>query len=122
MKIPAVFCLPLFLGAQFMAGQQAQSALPAGTVAPAAVAPAPATANSDATVVEEIIVRVNSSIISRSDLKRSEDQMAAEQSKQDPNASPENAPQQKDLLRDLIDQQLLLNKGRSWASAPIPSW
>lgn len=93
-----------------MAGQQAQSALPAGTVAPAAVAPAPATANSDATVVEEIIVRVNSSIISGSDLKRSEDQMAAEQSKQDPNASPENAPQQKDLLRDLIDSRLLSQK------------
>ncbi|MFZ1134593.1 MAG: peptidylprolyl isomerase [Candidatus Korobacteraceae bacterium] len=102
--------MPLFLGAQFMVGQQAQSALPAGTVAPAAVAPAPATATSDATVVEEIIVRVNSSIISRSDLKRSEDQLAAEQGKQDPNASPENAPQQKDLLRDLIDSRLLSQK------------
>ena len=30
--------------------------------------------------------------------------------KQDPNASPDNAPQQKDLLRDLIDSRLLSQK------------
>ena len=65
---------------------------------------------SDATVVEEIIVRVNSSIISRSDLKRSEEQLAAEQTKQDPNSATESAPQQKDLLRDLIDSRLLAQK------------
>ncbi len=59
------------------------------------------------TVVEEIIARVNNSIISRSDLKRSEDQLATEQSKPDPGGPPENQPQQKDLLRDLIDSQLL---------------
>ena len=93
-----------------MAGQQAQSALPPGTVAPAAVAPAPSSNNNDGTVVEEIIVRVNNSIISRSDLKRSQDQLAAEQSKQDPGASPDNAPQEKDLLRDLIDSRLLSQK------------
>jgi len=62
------------------------------------------------TVVEEIIARVNSSIISRSDLKRSEEQLAVEQSKADPNVPAENQPQQKDLLRDLIDTQLLSQK------------
>jgi peptidyl-prolyl cis-trans isomerase SurA len=92
-----------------MAGQQGQSALPPGTVPPATVAPAPAASN-DATVVEEIIVRVNNTIISRSDLKRSEEQLAAEQTKQDPNAVTEGAPQQKDLLRDLIDSRLLAQK------------
>jgi peptidyl-prolyl cis-trans isomerase SurA len=109
MKIAAFFSIPLVLGAQFMAGQQGQSALPAGTVPPATVAPAPAATN-DATVVEEIIVRVNSSIISRSDLKHSEEQLAAEQTKQDPNSATESAPQQKDLLRDLIDSRLLAQK------------
>jgi len=62
------------------------------------------------TVVEEIIARVNSSIISRSDLKRSEEQLATEQSKSDPNIPGDSQPQQKDLLRDLIDTQLLSQK------------
>ena len=62
------------------------------------------------TVVEEIIARVNNSIISRSDLRHSEEQLAAEQAKQDPNVPAENQPQQKDLLRDLIDTQLLSQK------------
>jgi len=62
------------------------------------------------TVVEEIIARVNSSIISRSDLKRSEEQLATEQSKSDPNIPADGQPQQKDLLRDLIDTQLLSQK------------
>jgi peptidyl-prolyl cis-trans isomerase SurA len=109
MKISAVFCVAFFLGAHVAVGQQGQSALPAGTVAPAAVAPAPSQ-SSDATVVEEIIARVNSSIISRSDLKRSEEQLAAEMSKQDPSAASDNQPQQKDLLRDLIDSRLLAQK------------
>ena len=61
-------------------------------------------------MVEEIIARINSSIISRSDLKRSEEQLTAEQSKADPNIPAENQPQQKDLLRDLIDTQLLSQK------------
>ena len=46
---------------------------------------APASQSSDATVVEEIIVRINNSIISLSDLKRSQDQLTAEMNKQDPN-------------------------------------
>jgi peptidyl-prolyl cis-trans isomerase SurA len=62
------------------------------------------------TVVEEIIARVNNSIISRSDLKRSEEQLAGEASKADPSIPAENQPQQKDLLRDLIDTQLLSQK------------
>lgn len=93
-----------------MIAQQAQSALPAGTVPPATAAAPAAERTSDATVVEQIIARVNNSIISQSDLKRSEEQLAAEQSKQDPGSAPENAPQQKDLLRDLIDSRLLTQK------------
>ena len=111
MKKPAILLFTFFASAPLLFGQQGQAALPAGSVPPATVAPAPAPAQSnDMTVVEEIIARVNNSIISRSDLKHSEEQLAAEQSKQDPNAPAENAPQQKDLLRDLIDTQLLSQK------------
>jgi peptidyl-prolyl cis-trans isomerase SurA len=90
---------------------QTQAALPPGSVPPAA-APAPAAPSqpSDQTVVEEIIVRINNSIISLSDLKRSQDQLAAESAKQDPNAPPDAQPKQQDLLRDLIDSKLLAQK------------
>ena len=111
MKIFAFVLLVFLLGAPLLVGQQAQAALPSGSVSPNAAAPAPAASQpSDMTVVEEIIARVNSSIISRSDLKRSDEQLAAEQSKADPNTPAENQPQQKDLLRDLIDTQLLSQK------------
>jgi peptidyl-prolyl cis-trans isomerase SurA len=62
------------------------------------------------TVVEEIVARVNNSIITRADLKHSEEQLAAEMSKPDSGMPSENQPQQKDLLRDLIDTQLLTQK------------
>jgi peptidyl-prolyl cis-trans isomerase SurA len=110
MKITAVLCLPLVLGAQVMIGQQAQSALPGGTVPPAAVAPPANSQPNDATVVEEIIVRVNNSIISLSDLKRSQEQLKSEGEKVDPSVPAEGRPQEKDLLRDLIDSRLLAQK------------
>ena len=110
MKITAVLCFPLVLGVQAMSGQQAQSALPPGSVPPAVAAPAANAQPSDATVVEEIIVRVNNSIISLSDLKRSQEQLKSESEKQDPSTSAENRPQEKDLLRDLIDSRLLAQK------------
>ena len=112
MKKSTVILTTFLLGAPWLVGQQAQAALPSGTVPPTTtVAPASAASqSSDMSVVEEIIARVNSSIISRSDLRRSEEQLAAEQSKADPNTPPENQPLQKDLLRDLIDTQLLSQK------------
>jgi len=94
-----------------MIGQQTQSALPGGTVPPAAVAPPAANSQpSSASVVEEIIVRVNNSIISLSDLKRSEEQLKAESEKIDPSVPADSRPQGKDLLRDLIDSRLLSQK------------
>ncbi|HWS96133.1 MAG TPA: hypothetical protein VN620_06610, partial [Candidatus Methylomirabilis sp.] len=60
MKIPALLLLSTSLSGSFLFGQQSQSALPAGSVPPASAAPAPAPSQaSDATVVEEIIVRIN---------------------------------------------------------------
>jgi peptidyl-prolyl cis-trans isomerase SurA len=93
-------------------GQQGQAALPAGTVPPAsASAAASASPSTDATVVESIVVRINNSIITQSDLKRSQEQLAQELSRQDPNAPADaNTPKQQDLLRDLIDSKLLAQK------------
>ncbi len=64
------------------------------------------------TVVEEIIARINNNIITRADLKRAREQMLSDMHQQEPNATlAEQTDREKDLLRDLIDQQLLLQKG-----------
>jgi peptidyl-prolyl cis-trans isomerase SurA len=64
-------------------------------------------------VVEEIIARVNNQIITRSEFQRSKDQLRDEVKQQDPNdADKVYSEREKDVLRDLIDQQLLLDKGK----------
>jgi peptidyl-prolyl cis-trans isomerase SurA len=64
-------------------------------------------------VVEEIIARVNNQIITRSELARSKDQLKEEVKQQDANnADKVYSEREKDVLRDLIDQQLLLEKGK----------
>ncbi len=65
------------------------------------------------TVVEEIIARVNNEIITRSEYVRSREQLKQEIQQQDPgNADRVFSEKQRDVLRDLIDQQLLLQKGK----------
>ena len=67
-------------------------------------------------VVEEIITRVNSQIITRSEFLRSKEQLKEDVKQQDPaNADKLFAEREKDVLRDLIDQQLLLEKGKDLA-------
>jgi peptidyl-prolyl cis-trans isomerase SurA len=62
-------------------------------------------------VVEDVVAHVNDLIISRSDVERAE-QALAEENKQ-ANASPADAAErQKNLLRDMIDKQLLLSRGK----------
>jgi peptidyl-prolyl cis-trans isomerase SurA len=64
-------------------------------------------------VVEEIVARVNNQIITRSEFLRSKDQLRDEAKQQDPNNADQlYAEREKDTLRDLIDQQLLLQKGK----------
>jgi peptidyl-prolyl cis-trans isomerase SurA len=64
-------------------------------------------------VVEEIIARVNNQIITLSEYNRSKEQLKQEAQQQDPtHASKIIADKQKDVLRDLIDQQLLLDRGK----------
>jgi peptidyl-prolyl cis-trans isomerase SurA len=65
------------------------------------------------TVVEEIIARVNNEIITRSEYQRSKEQLKQEAQQQDPaNTEKIVTEKEKDVLRDLIDQQLLLEKGK----------
>jgi len=66
----------------------------------------------DDSVVEEIIVRINNNIITRADLHRAREQLLSEMHQTAPNATTQDEKdREKDLLRDLIDQQLLLQKG-----------
>ena len=65
------------------------------------------------TVVEEIIARINNQIVTRTEYLRSKEQFKQEAQQQDPaNADKLVAEKDKDILRDLIDQQLLLEKGK----------
>ena len=65
------------------------------------------------TVVEEIIARVNNQIVTRSEYLRSREQLKQEIQQQNPDdADKAYQEKQRDVLRDLIDQQLLLEKGK----------
>jgi peptidyl-prolyl cis-trans isomerase SurA len=68
----------------------------------------PALAQQD-TVVEEIVARVNNSIITRADLRRNQEQAAQESKDQ---TVPQKILEEREAnsLRDLIDQQLLTQK------------
>jgi peptidyl-prolyl cis-trans isomerase SurA len=65
------------------------------------------------TVVEEIVARVNNQIITRSQYQHEQQQLSDEAKQQDPSRSEKLlADNQKDVLRGLIDRQLLLEKGK----------
>jgi peptidyl-prolyl cis-trans isomerase SurA len=64
-------------------------------------------------IIEQIVARVDNQIITRSEYLRSEEELRKEAQQQDPaNADRIVADREKDVLRDLIDQQLLLAKGK----------
>ena len=64
-------------------------------------------------VVEEIVARVNNQIVTRGDFQRSQQQLRDELQQQDAaHADKLYTEREKDVLRDLIDQQLLLEKGK----------
>jgi peptidyl-prolyl cis-trans isomerase SurA len=98
--------------------QQPNYPVPGGGVAPtpqpqvqlpALPAATPITPNG--TVVEDVVARVNDQIITRSEYERAEQQLM-EQAKQDNVPEVEAEAKLHDLLRDMIDQQLLLSKGK----------
>jgi peptidyl-prolyl cis-trans isomerase SurA len=67
----------------------------------------------DDETIEQIVARVNNQIITRSEYLHSKEELKKEAQQQDPvNADKLIAERDKDVLRDLIDQQLLLQKGK----------
>ncbi len=73
--------------------------------------PLPAAITPHGTVVEDVVVRVNDQIISRSDIERAEEQF--QQSAAENHASPADFDKaQKNLLRDMIDRQLLISRAK----------
>ncbi len=87
------------------------------TAGPALAQPAEKTTStsqanpSSGTIVEDIVARINDQIVTQSDYDRSLQQLDAEAKQQDIPAR-ELEDRKKNLLRDLIDQQLLLSKGK----------
>jgi peptidyl-prolyl cis-trans isomerase SurA len=78
---------------------------------PQTTLPAPAPITPNGQVVEYPIVRVNDQIIDRSDYEHAEAQLLEDAQRE--NLTPAELEQQrKDLLRDMIDQQLLLSRGK----------
>jgi peptidyl-prolyl cis-trans isomerase SurA len=101
LNIPPILILGIILAAGPAFAQTASDATATAT------APGPANAK----VVEDIVARVNDQIITQSDYDRSAEQMRAEGAQQ--GESPlEIDDHEKNLLRDLIDQQLMLSKGK----------
>jgi peptidyl-prolyl cis-trans isomerase SurA len=65
------------------------------------------------TVVEEIVARINTDIVTRSELQRGRTQLQNEMKERyGAEANQHIAEREKDILRDLIDQQLLIQKGK----------
>jgi peptidyl-prolyl cis-trans isomerase SurA len=105
----ALTCLP------HVALGQADVAIPSkpAATAPAPVPTAPAAPTPSGQTVEEIITRVNNQIITRSEFQRNKDQLRdqiKQENPKDPDAA--YAQREKDILRDIIDQDLLLDKGK----------
>ena len=73
--------------------------------------PRPQPTNPDGIVVEFPIARVNDQIIDNSDYERSLEQLHQE-AQQSGMSATELDDRRKDLLRDLIDQQLLISRGK----------
>ena len=84
---------------------------PVEAPAPQMTIPEPPAITTNGTVVEDEIVRVNDQIIDRSDYLRAAAELQEEVRRSNLTAE-ELAERQKDLLRDMIDQQLLLSRGK----------
>ena len=69
-------------------------------------------AGADGTVIEDIIAQINADVITRADLQHERTQMMSELQQQAPGkAQAMFAEREKDLLRNLIDERLLVQKG-----------
>lgn len=111
----------LALGFQFsiFAQQQPSTVIkpPPPPPTPASVAAAPAAPVHHGVVAEEIVARVNNDIITLSDYEKAEQALRHDVTEECQACAPERVEtmyrdKQKDLLRDLIDQQLLVQRAK----------
>src|SRR5215470_15205143 len=64
------------------------------------------------TVIEEIIARVNNQVITRTEFQKTMEAIKNEPPERGTDTEIPLAERQKNALRDLVDQQLLLDKGK----------
>jgi len=116
-SIVATFVLSAAVASSSALAQQQPGYQPQGTnfepastlTVPALPAPPPITPNGD--VVEHAVARINDQIITRTEYESAEQQLL-EQARQDNISQAELDDRVNNLLRDLIDEQLLLSKGK----------
>ncbi len=115
---PPVRREPVVLSRSFAAQQspvRTSAPAPAPSIQQATPAPKPESTGAGATVVEQIVAKINNEIITLGELERSRKQIEAELSRQKLPASQLQAAMrqaQADLLRDRIDQALLVQKAK----------
>jgi peptidyl-prolyl cis-trans isomerase SurA len=90
--------------------------VPSGGFAPASTLqvpalPTPQAITPNGSVVEDVVARVNDQIITRSEYEAAEDQLLQEARQQNVSEA-EFEDRLHDLLRDMIDEQILLSKGK----------
>ncbi len=116
-KLIPLALLSLALPAAILAQQKPQTVIPSPPPPAPASASAPAASTHHGVVAEEIVARVNNDIISLTDYEKAEAALHHDVT-EDCQACPADRvdamykDKQKDLLRDLIDQQLLVQRGK----------
>ncbi|HWZ53560.1 MAG TPA: peptidylprolyl isomerase [Candidatus Acidoferrales bacterium] len=116
-KLIPLALLSLALPAAILAQQKPQTVIPSPPPPAPASAPGPAASTHHGVVAEEIVARVNNDIISLTDYEKAEAALHHDVT-EDCQACPADRvdamykDKQKDLLRDLIDQQLLVQRGK----------
>ena len=109
--IGATILAGAFLPAQVLLSQTPRYQSPVNAPTPQIAFPVPTAITPNGQVVEDLIAQVNDQIINRSDLERAEAQLQQEAQQTNMSAA-DLAERQKFLLRDQIDQQLLLSRGK----------
>jgi peptidyl-prolyl cis-trans isomerase SurA len=84
---------------------------PVNAPVPQLTLPSPPPITPNGKVVEDVIVRVNDQVINRSDMERAVQQLRDDAAHEKLSAA-EVADRQKNMLRDMIDQQLLISRGK----------
>src|SRR6201993_483607 len=116
-QVPALTIIALALPFSLFAQQQPSTVIKPPPPPAATSTPAPAAPVHHGVIAEEIVARVNNDIITLSDYAKAEQALRHDVTEECQGCSPERLEtmykeKQKDLLRDLIDQQLLAQRGK----------